>query len=91
MPGSGGPARLQRGGLHRQPGRSGDYILRVVNFAAVNPAWTLKAEVYGPGPDVVIGGTKEAWKLTCHSANGVKTQKVYVDRAQRLTVQNPCN
>ena len=37
-----------------------------------------------------MGGGKEAWKLTCHTANGIKTQKVYVDRGQRVTAANPC-
>ena len=54
----------------------------MVNFAAANPAWTMKAEVFEPGPDIVIGGGKEAWKLTCHSQRPIKTQKVYVDRGR---------
>ena len=69
---------------------AGDYVLRVVNFAAANPSWTMKAEVFAPGPDVVIGGGKEAWRLTCHKSGRIKTQKVYVDRAGRVNVGNPC-
>lgn len=62
----------------------------MVNFAATNPAWTLKAEVFAPGPDIVIGGGKEAWKFTCHAYGQHKTQKVYVDRGGRVDVGNPC-
>ena len=89
MPGSGGPPGAKEKAFIDNP-PVGDYILRVVNFAAVTPAWTMKAEVFEPGPDIVIGGGKEAWKLTCHTANGIKTQKVYVDRGQRMTATNPC-
>jgi hypothetical protein len=89
MPGSGGPPGAKEKAFIDNP-PVGDYILRVVNFAAVTPAWTMKAEVFGPGPDIVIGGGKEAWKLTCHTAGGIKTQKVYVDRGQRVTAPNPC-
>ena len=67
MPGSGGPPGAKEEAFIDDP-PVGDYVLRVVNFAAVTPAWTLKAEVFAPGPDVVTGGGKEAWKLTCHTA-----------------------
>ena len=89
MPGSGGPPGAKEKAFIDNP-PVGDYVLRVVNFAAVTPGWTMKAEVYEPGPDIVIGGGKEAWKLTCHTASGVKTQKVYVDRGGRVTAPNPC-
>ena len=90
MPGSGGPPGAKEKAFIDDP-PVGDYILRVVNFAAVTPAWTMKAELFEPGPDIVIGGGKEAWKLTCHTAGTAKTQKVYVDRGQRLSVESPCN
>ncbi len=90
MPGSGGPPGAKEEAFIDDP-PVGDYVLRVVNFAAVTPAWTLKAEVFAPGPDVVTGGGKEAWKLTCHTAGTAKTQKVYVERGGRVTVGNPCN
>ena len=89
MGGSGGPPGAKEMAFIDDP-PVGDYVLRVVNFAAVNPSWTMKAEVFEPGPDIVIGGGKEAWKLTCH-AKGVKTQKVYVDRGGRVNVGNPCS
>ena len=42
--GSGGPPGAKEIAFIDDP-PAGDYVLRVVNFAAVNPAWTLKAEV----------------------------------------------
>ena len=90
MPGSAGPPGAKEEAFIDFP-EAGDYVLRVVNFAAVTPAWTMTAELYGPGPDVVTGGGKEAYKLTCHGGGGVKTQKVYVDRGQRITIDKPCN
>ena len=89
MPGSAGPPGAKEVAFIDDP-PVGDYILRVVNFSAANPAWTLKAELFEPGPDVVTGGGKEAWKLTCHWAGKAKTQKVYVDRGQRVTAEAPC-
>jgi hypothetical protein len=89
MPGSAGPPGAKEVAFIDDP-PAGDYILRVVNFAAVNPAWTMKAEVFEPGPDIVTGGGKEAWKLTCQVGHQTKTQKVYVDRGQRVDVGNPC-
>jgi hypothetical protein len=68
----------------------GDYVLRVVNFAAANPNWTMTAELFGPGPDIIIGGGKEAYLLTCHKSGQFKTQKAYVDRGGRLNVGNAC-
>ena len=89
MPGSAGPPGAKEVAFIDDP-PVGDYILRVVNYTAANPSWTMKAEVFEPGPDIVIGGGKEAWKLTCHKAGQIKTQKVYVDRGQRLDVGNAC-
>jgi hypothetical protein len=68
----------------------GTYILRVVNYSAVNPSWTLTADVFEPGPDIVTGGGKEAYRLVCHVAGRMKSQKVYVDRGQRVNVADVC-
>ncbi len=89
MPGSGGPPGAKEVAFIEDP-PVGDYILRVANFAAANPSWTMRSKVFAPGPDIVVGGGKEAWKLTCHKAGRTKTQKVYVDRAQRVNVSNAC-
>ncbi len=89
MGGSGGPPGAKEI-AYIEDAPPGNYVLRVVNFAAVTPAWTMKAEVFAPGPDVVIGGGKEAWRFTCHSGGQWKAQKVYVDRAGRVNLGNPC-
>jgi len=68
----------------------GTYVLRVINFSAVNPAWTMKAELFEPGPDVIVSGGQETWRLICHKGGQIKSQKVYVDRAGRVNVGNPC-
>jgi hypothetical protein len=90
MGGSGGPPGAKET-AYIEDAPPGDYILRVVNFAAANPAWTMKAELFGPGPDIIIGGGKEAYLLTCHKSGQFKTQKVFVDRGQRLNVGNACS
>ena len=89
MGGSGGPPGAKEV-AYIEDAPPGNYVLRVVNFAAVTPAWTMKAEVFAPGPDIVIGGGKEAWRLTCHAGGQWKAQKVFVDRAGRVNVGNPC-
>jgi hypothetical protein len=68
----------------------GTYVLRVINFSSVNPAWTLKAELFEPGPDVIVSGGKETWRLICSRGGQMKTQKVYVERGGRVNVGNPC-
>ena len=52
MGGSGGPPGAKETAYVEDP-PAGTYVLRVVNFAAANPAWTLKAEVFEPGPDII--------------------------------------
>ena len=90
MPGSGNPPGAKEEAFIDNP-VPGDYILRVVNFAAVSPAWTMQAEVYGPGPDIVVPGTKEYWTLTCETPGGdTYSQKIYVERGQRLAIDRPC-
>ena len=89
MGGSGGPPGAKETAFI-EDAPAGTYVLRVVNFAAVTPAWTLKAEEFGAGPDIVIGGGTEAWRLICHKGREMKSQKVYVDRAGRVNVGNPC-
>ena len=70
----------------------GDYVLRVVNYSAVSPDWTLKAELFQAGPDQVVPGTKEFWTFSCESPGGrILSQKVFVSRGQRLAVDRPCS
>jgi hypothetical protein len=89
MGGSGGPPGAKETAYVEDP-PAGTYVLRVVNFAAANPSWTLKAELYEPGPDIIVGGGKEAWRLICAKGGQMKSQKVYVDRGGRIDVGNPC-
>jgi Zinc carboxypeptidase len=90
QPGSGNPPGAKEEAFVDNP-VPGDYILRVVNFAAVSPAWTMKAFVHGPGPDIVVPGTNEFWTLTCETPDGQTfSQKIYVERGQRLGVDRPC-
>jgi hypothetical protein len=73
-----------------EPAQAGEYVLRVYNYAAAGP-YTGKAEVYGLGPEVVKAGTKEAWTLECLVGGRLlSTQKIVVDRGERLRVSEPC-
>jgi hypothetical protein len=50
----------------------------------------MNAEIYGPGPDIIVPGTKEYWTLTCKTPDKrTFTQKIYVERGQLLAV-DPC-
>jgi hypothetical protein len=63
----------------------GDYIFRVVNFAAVNPAWTLTTTISAPAEGELIAGTTETWTLTCERSGLVlATQQVSIVRGQVL-------
>ena len=69
----------------------GLYVLRVVNWLSPDFLYTGNFAVYGPGPVIHRDGTKESWTLTCEQPDGtvVDTQKVTVDRGQRLAVVRP--
>jgi len=60
----------------------GDYVVRVVNFAAVEP-W--KGTVTFDGPDPFRAAQVETWTLFCEQPEGVirSAQQVQVDRGQR--------
>jgi hypothetical protein len=67
----------------------GDYVLRVVNYAAVSPDYTLTATLFR---EVVVGttvvpGKVERWTLTCEKKGTVLQRvKVRVDRGQTARV-----
>lgn len=65
---------------------AGEYVARVVNFAAVNPDWTLTFGVYGSTEEVLNTGTTEAWVLTCETTDGrvLSRQGVVVDRGEQV-------
>ena len=67
---------------------AGEYVARVVNFAAANPQWTLTFGVYEAGEEVLQEGTTEAWVLTCETTDGrvLARRGVVVDRGERLRV-----
>jgi hypothetical protein len=89
LPGSGNPPGAKEEAFIIDP-QPGDYILRVVNFAAVSPVWTMTAEIYGPGPDIIVPGTTEQWTLTCRTPDQrTFSRKIYVERGQLLAV-DPC-
>jgi hypothetical protein len=67
------------------------YIARVVNFAAVNPAWTLTFGVYEAHDELLAKGTTERWTLTCEDTKGrvLAKRNVLVDRGQAVKVDLP--
>jgi hypothetical protein len=58
----------------------GDYVFRVVNYAAVSP-WTLTMTTRAPGESPVVEGATEAWTMTCER-DGVVRQTVEVEIAR---------
>ena len=82
MGGSGGPPGAKETAFI-EDAPAGTYVLRVVNFAAVNPAWTLKAEEFGPGPGHRDRRRQGSVAADLPHGTEMKSQKVYVDRARR--------
>ena len=66
--------------------RAGTYVLRVINFASVSPAWTMTAGLYATEDRIVGDGLVENWTLTCERPDGtvLQTVPVVVDRAQQV-------
>jgi hypothetical protein len=64
---------------------AGDYVLRVVNYAAFNPAWTLTTTLAVPTEAPVVEGTTEAWTITCERDGEVRqTLELVIDRGENL-------
>jgi hypothetical protein len=64
---------------------SGQYVLRVVNFASATPSFTLTAGLHGVvGEDVFGGDIVESYRLTCERPDGtvLQTATVTVDRGR---------
>ena len=60
----------------------GTYVLRVINFAAASPTYTLKASLFG-SVTKTTPGKRETYTLTCSRAGKVlDTQRVFIDRGQ---------
>jgi hypothetical protein len=64
---------------------AGKYILRVNNFAAVEP---YDGTVTFQGPDPFVPAQVESWTLTCESPEGTvrDTRSITIDRSQRQTL-----
>jgi len=69
----------------------GDYVLRVNNFLAFGP-WTGKVSLLALGPNTFEPRrATEAWTLTCEAGEKIiSSQKVTIERGQKLDVAEPC-
>ena len=60
------------------------YVLRVLNYAAVSPTWTVTASLFDATTSMT-SGLVEAWTLTCERAGRVlQTVPVVVERGQQV-------
>ena len=68
---------------------TGDYVLRVINFASASPTYTLDATIFDSKvvSSEEVPGLIESWTLTCEK-NGKVLQKspVIIDRGERSKV-----
>ena len=67
----------------------GTYVLRVINFAAVSPTYTLEASTLEETvvSRKTVGGKTETWTLTCEKKGKVlQTVKVNVERGDLARV-----
>jgi hypothetical protein len=64
---------------------AGDYVVRVINYAAVEP-WA--GEVTFEGPEPYQAAQQETWTLSCEQPEGTirSARQVYVDRGERRTL-----
>ena len=59
----------------------GNYVVRVTNFAAVEP---YSGEITFAGPEPFVPGRKESWKLTCSFGGENRvTRQVEIDRGEQ--------
>ncbi|MGH2981320.1 MAG: M14 family zinc carboxypeptidase, partial [Solirubrobacterales bacterium] len=62
----------------------GEYVVRVVNFAAVEP---YQGSVSFAGPDPLVPAQEESWTLTCELGGSVRTAgQVTIDRGEAQTL-----
>lgn len=62
----------------------GTYVLRVVNYAAVSPTWTLTAALFD-ATTTSTSGLVEAWTLTCEQGGRVlQTVPIVIERGQQV-------
>jgi hypothetical protein len=64
---------------------SGSYVVRVINYAAVEP-WT--GEVTFAGPEPYQAAQQETWTLLCEQPEGTirSARQVFVDRGERRSI-----
>ncbi|HEV3377081.1 MAG TPA: M14 family metallopeptidase [Thermoleophilaceae bacterium] len=64
---------------------AGDYVVRVINYAAVEP-WA--GEVTFEGPEPYQAAQQETWTLSCEQPEGTtrSARQVYVERGERRTL-----
>jgi Zinc carboxypeptidase len=65
----------------------GEYVARIINWAAVDPQFTGAIEFFAPGPNALAPKTTEAWDLTCPDG---RTSKVSVERGGRVNAGDLC-
>ena len=70
----------------------GEYVVRVLNWLAEDPRYTVTFGTYAAGETEHRARSPEAWTLTCEQPDGTvaDTQKVFVDRAERVSVGSVC-
>ena len=72
----------------------GNYVMRIVNYAAEGTTWTASVESFSNGaPAHYEEVGKENWTLTCESRDGktvYETRNVFVDRGDRVNLNLAC-
>jgi hypothetical protein len=72
----------------------GNYVMRIVNYAAEGTTWTAAVETFDSGTPAhheEVG--KESWTLTCESPDGqtvYETHSLFVDRGERVSLDLAC-
>jgi hypothetical protein len=72
----------------------GDYVMRIVNYAAEGTTWTATVETFDGGtPAHYEEVGRESWTLTCESRDGKTVydkRSVFVDRGESVNLNLPC-
>jgi hypothetical protein len=71
----------------------GEYLFRVVNYAATGNTWSATVSRAQRAPDKVTVGKTEAWTLSCESADGKTVyakHQITVGRGETVNVENAC-
>ena len=71
----------------------GTYVAKIVNRVGTGATWELGVRRLDSTQRVVESGVKEAWTITCESADGktvYDTREVTIDRGQRVALDFAC-